>query len=294
MQAVIIIGAGPAGITTAIQLRRYGLSPLLFESNRVGGLLWNANLVENYPGFPEGIAGPALVTRFKEQLERHTQPIQSECIVQVEKTSAGFLVHSNKAQYRANIIVLASGTVPHTFTSFDIPSEIHSRIFYEVYPLTKCKQQTIIIVGAGDAAFDYALNLGRANKIIILNRTDHHKCLPLLWERVKDVPNIQYLTNTRITSLRGGENKKIRLQCSCPDGAIELKADYLLGAIGRKPNLSYLTPHVQAELQELRAGGLVHLIGDVQRGIFRQTSIAVGDGMIAAMQIYRYLLETKK
>ncbi|MBU1708243.1 FAD-dependent oxidoreductase, partial [bacterium] len=112
MKNVVVIGAGPAGIATAIQLRRHGIEPVLFEQNSVGGLLRNANLVENYPGFPEGIAGPALVALFQQQLENAGVVVHNEKVLELEFREEAFFINTEHRTAQFPIAVIASGTIP--------------------------------------------------------------------------------------------------------------------------------------------------------------------------------------
>ena len=182
---VIIIGVGPAGIATAIQLKRYGIVPLLLEKNETGGLLRNANLVENYPGFPGGISGLALVNLFEKQLAENSIRVIFEETTELDLKDNLFTVATSRRVYYSRIMVVASGTKPKKSGISEAAEEVKDKIFYEVYPLLKVKGKKIVIVGAGDAAFDYALNLGKNNEVVILNRSRTTKCLPLLKERVR-------------------------------------------------------------------------------------------------------------
>jgi len=125
---VAIIGAGPAGIAAAVQLKRYGIEPLVFEKGRIGGLLWNANLVENYPGFPEGISGPELVGKLEAQLRKASIDVIYEEVVRLEE---GFGLKTEGGSYTADIVVVASGTEPRRFPG-RISEEVEGRVFYEV------------------------------------------------------------------------------------------------------------------------------------------------------------------
>ena len=288
----IIIGAGPAGIAAGIQLKRYGLEPILLERGEIGGLLVNANLVENYPGFPGGIPGPALVQRIKQQTKDTGLAIKHEEVTKLDvKEGNLFLVETTKNVYYSRIAVVATGTVPRRFKDFVIPPGLEAYVFYEVYPLLGISGKTITIVGAGDAAFDYALNLARNNQVTILNRGRDLKCIPLLWERTKAEPKIEYRENTAISSLKPHPTSGLQVECSTLDGIVTLTTDYLIGAIGRDPALEFLSSDVVALAPDLEAVGLLYFIGDVKNGLYRQTSISVGDGVRAAMQIYRKLKE---
>ena len=289
---VLIIGAGPAGIAAGIQLKRYGLEPILLERAEIGGLLKNANLVENYPGFPGGIPGPALVQLLKRQLMDFSLQVRREEVTKVDLEKGHyFLVKTEKNGYYSRNVVVASGTKPRRFKEFEIPAEIEERIFYEVYPLLGVSEREIVIVGAGDAAFDYGLNLSRKNRITILNRGQRIKCLPLLWEKAQAEPQIEYFEKTAITSIKPHPTVGMILECTTLDGPITFQADFLVGAIGREPALDFLSEQVSALAASLEQQGLLYFIGDVKNDIYRQTSISVGDGVRAAMQIYRKLKE---
>ena len=191
---MVIIGAGPAGISTAIQLKRYGVEPTLLEKKEIGGLLKNANLVENYPGFPSGVPGPELVKLFKKQLENIQIKVHFEKVLELDYKNGLFSIKTNQKKITCRIIVIASGTKPRKLSYPDLPAKIENHIFYEIYPLTQVENKKIAIIGAGDAAFDYALNLSKQNKVTILNRGEEVKCLPLLWKRAMETKNISYLT----------------------------------------------------------------------------------------------------
>ena len=179
----VIIGAGPAGMATAIQLKRHGIEPVILEKGETGGLLKNANLVENYPGFPDGISGPSLIELFERQLAKAGATVSSERVLELEHTGDVFFVKTNRRKLISSIAVIATGTKPKRVTEIRIAKGIEDRIFYEVYPMRGIKNQKIAIIGAGDAAFDYALGLSKENEVVILNRGGQDKCIPLLRER---------------------------------------------------------------------------------------------------------------
>ena len=291
VEDVTIIGAGPAGIAAAIQLKRHGITPVVLERDSIGGLLRNANLVENYPGFPEGIPGLELVDLFEEQVKRVSLDIRREEVISVGFEGGVFLVETTVARFQTRILVAASGTKPRRFDDLEIHPEYEDKVFYEVFPLLGERGKEAAIVGAGDAAFDYALNLSRKNRVTILNRTKALKCLALLWERAMENSNIKYLENTEIKKLRTKSGKAMTLECTGPNGLFELEIDYLIGAIGREPNLDFLSSAVAGQIEGLRSQGILFLIGDVKNERYRQTSIAVGDGIMAAMQIANNLRE---
>jgi len=291
VEPVIIIGAGPAGLAVAIQLKRYGVHALVFERAAMGGLLLNANLVENYPGFPGGIPGPTLVDLFIQQARHLGIEVTFEEILALDYDQGMYQARTEIKSYASRVAVIATGTKPATFADLPIPGNLESRIFYEVYPLLKMEGKSIAIIGSGDAAFDYGLNLSRKNQVFILNRGESPKCLPLLWERAQKTSAITYHAKTSVSQLDECPTNQILLNCHTPAGVIQLGVDYLVAAIGREPQVDCLSISLRQQTSNLAEQGVLYLIGDVANGMFRQTAIAVGDGVKAAMRIYRKLKE---
>lgn len=291
---VIIIGGGPAGISCAIQLARYNIKPLIFEKERLGGLLLNANCVENYPGFPNGIKGTELAKLMKKQIEKQNIEVMLEEVTVLDFNEGSLQTTTQKSSHYSKFVVLCSGTKPKKFKDCPIPAELNSRVFYEVYPILATKNKRIVIVGSGDAAFDYALNLNKSNKVIILNRSKTSNCIPILLNRVDESKKIDYIKNIKLERVFSSSEDRIILECCTPEGSINIEADYLLFAIGRIPCLDFLSARLKRELDKNRETTGIYLAGDVKNGIFRQTAIAAGDGVKAAMEIYVKIKENKK
>jgi len=289
---VAIIGAGPAGLMTAIQLRRCGIAPLVLEGARLGGLLHNANLVENYPGFPQGITGPRLVKLFTAQARRLGVAVTFDEVIELDYNGKVFNLETRRDACQACLVVVASGTKPITFPQGLVPRAAQEQVFYEVLPLLGVAGRRIAIVGAGDAACDYALNLAKRNEVVILNRSAEVKCLPLLWERVSALPNVACRPRTAVTRIVRPPAGGLRIEADGPHGQTTLEADYLIGALGRLPRLDFLSASLRAKSAALEGRGVLYFVGDVKNDIFRQTAIAVGDGLLAAMKIYRRLKES--
>jgi thioredoxin reductase len=189
------------------------------------------------------------------------------------------------------VVVIATGTKPIHLKNISIPEDLTERVFYEVHDLLHVENKCVVIIGSGDAAFDYAMNLSKKNRIIILNRGEKPKCLPLLWERAQKVPAISYRNNTEVNQLIKDSKGGMLMDCQSPAGALQFHADYLVGAIGRETQLDYLSEPFLQQAQALEEQGVLYKIGDVKNGIYRQTSIAVGAGVLTAMKIYRQLKE---
>jgi thioredoxin reductase (NADPH) len=276
---VLIIGAGPAGMTAAIQLKRYGIPFLLLEKERVGGLLWNANLVENYPGFPAGVSGPKLVGLVEKQMERLGVDVTLDSVSQLRYSETGFHVKTLQAEYHPRFVIVASGTKPISLP-IPVPETARSKVFSDVHPLLPETNKKIVIVGAGDAAFDYALNLTKnRNSVTILNRGRDVKCLGLLWERARNEPRIEYCAETPVCKVELDEAAgRLKVQTAAY-GCLD--ADYLLFATGRVPQVSFLPDEI---INNNLEG--VYFVGDVKNGLYRQAAIAAGDGLRAAMEIH--------
>jgi len=287
---VVIIGAGPAGLGTAIQLKRYGIELILLEKEKVGGLLRNANLVENYPGFPDGISGTELIKLFKKQIHNVGIKIQFEEVLELDNKNGIFLTKTAHRTILSRIVVIASGTKPRKLSNLNVSKDLENRIFYEVYPLAQVANEKIAIIGAGDAAFDYALNLSKKNEVMILNRGSRVKCLPILFKKVMENERISYLENIQVKNIECS-NGNLTLTCYDSTGEQEICVSYLLVAIGREPSLDFLSENLKENLEKLQKLKVLHIIGDVKNDIYRQTAIAVGDGIKAAMEIYSKLKE---
>ena len=301
-EQIIIIGAGPAGIAATIQLRRFGFDPLVFEKDDVGGLLLNANLVENYPGFPSGIAGSDLAPLLKDHVLRFHPRIRKEEVTCLDWNGQTFIVRTDENTYSSKFVVLASGTHPRSISIPGIPEVqqqhgLGGMISYDVTSLHKIRGEHIAIIGAGDAAFDYALNLAEWNTVTILNRSNSYHCLELLYSRVQKDSGITYRTCVNVTKIIEKDDS-LNLFLDEGGGRGEedsvLFVDKLVIAIGREPELGFLTDTVHNRRTELVEEGLLYVVGDVGNGLLRQVSIAIGDGVKAAMMIDQIVSRTMK
>jgi thioredoxin reductase (NADPH) len=279
---VIIIGAGPAGATAAIQLKRYDIPFVLLEKERVGGLLWNANLVENYPGFPAGVSGPKLVRLIEKQMERLGVDVTLDSVTQLRRSKTGLQLKTRQTEYQPHFVIVASGTKPYPLP-IPVLEVARSKVFCDVHHLLAESNKRIVIVGAGDAAFDYGLNLTKnRNSVTILNRGKDVKCLSLLWERALAEPGIEYRAETTVCKVELDETDG-RLRVQTGAGGF-LVADYLLFATGRIPQVSFLPDELINNNLES-----IYFAGDVKNGLYRQAAIAAGDGLRAAMEIHHIL-----
>jgi thioredoxin reductase len=274
-------------MATALQLRRSGVDFLIFEKNRTGGLLWNAQLIENYPGFPQGISGPALADKFREHLAKWKISISSEHIKNIDHEQDTFIITTHHNRVRSKVVVIASGTYPDALPEPSIPDQVRDRVCSEVFPLREQTGKHIVIVGAGDAAFDYALNLASSNRVTILCRGNKSDCLPLLERRAKKSRGIKIRVNTHLTAIQNIEaGLALTVKEEGKLKSLSLTADFLLVAIGRSPALDFLGPSVSNNRHKLIQAEHLYFVGDVSNRHYRQTGICIGDGIQAAMRIY--------
>jgi len=282
----VIIGAGPAGIAAAIYLKRAGAEIALFEKAKVGGLLRSANLVENYPGFPEGISGLKLVSLFEEQLEAmNIRPVM-ERVTDIEHLKNVFRITAGCGKLCARNVLIATGTRPIPLVLEGSDGPAGTRIFYDVNAVPK-REGRALVIGGGDAAFDYALNLdGRGMDAIIVSRSKP-KCLKLLAQRARE-ERISVAVGCTPKSVRFN-GKRVELKCASSERSRNFEGDFILVATGRTPDTGALDGlakkvKVKGRGPETNLRGL-YMIGDVLGGSYRQTGIAVGSGVLAAMMI---------
>ncbi|UCH90013.1 MAG: NAD(P)/FAD-dependent oxidoreductase [Thermoplasmata archaeon] len=297
-----VVGGGPAGITAAVQACRSDLKVALFEADKLGGLLHNANLVENYPSGRNKISGIELVEVFKNHLENFPVELVFDEITAVELGGDNqFELKGRADNYTAKAVIVAAGTVPNKLKIPGMESVRPERIHYEVKSLQPIPEgKSYVIIGGGDAAFDYALQLARyKGQITILVRADFASCLPLLERRVReknDCITLQYQAEVvRVEEDEASGKMAVYFKSAGSEQEV-LEVDFLLIAVGRKQNSSLIetlshkgTHSIRTELNGKTNIPGLYLAGDIMRGSYRQVGIAVGDGLRAAMMAAEYL-----
>lgn len=294
---VIILGAGPAGIAAAIYLKRAGLNPMILEKQLPGGLLRHAFFVENYPGFPKGISGTKLATQFVQHLFKVGISITKSEVNRVEHRNNAFTIQTKKGRVISSAVIIASGTKPKKLSIPGATAVEEKRLFYEPIKIPSRTKKRISVIGGGDIAFDYTLTLlKKGHEVTILSRSEP-VCIPLLKRQVQ-AKGASIQVGCAIEKIQQ-EPRGLLLKCRQQDKAIEWSTDYLLIACGREPRISFLAPSLtryymqSKKLPQTALPGLF-FAGDVVRGTYRQTGIAVGDGMYAAMMAQRYLKEKEE
>jgi thioredoxin reductase len=284
---IIVIGAGPAGCAAAIQLKRCGLDVTVFEKNEIGGLARNANFIENFLGFPKGITGEKFSSLLKEHINQQKIQVIKEEIKEIDWDAKDkkFLLKSSEKEYTSNYLILAIGTEPKKLKRNE-EEELQEKglLFYEPVdiPENQNSEKSLVIIGGGDAAFDYALNLTKKNyQVTIIHRSSSFSCLPLLYERATKNKKIVIKPSTYVKKFEYEEDE-VTLHLNKDE---ILTANFVVVAIGRKASKI----DVHKNLKKLRKENRIYLVGDLISGLNRQISIASGQGLDCAMRIARDL-----
>ena len=305
----VILGSGCAGLTAAIYTARAGLKPLLLEGHEPGGQLSITTLVENFPGWPEGIQGPELIENMKKQAARFGATYQLAHLNSIELGTHPFKLHTSAGEIHTRTLIVASGASARWL---GLPSE-QALIGHGVSSCATCdgfffRGKDIAVVGGGDSAMEEALFLTRfASKVTLLHRREAFRASKIMLERAMAHPNIELRTNTIVEEVLGVEEKDVkglRLRDIATGAEDTLPVSGLFLGIGHVPNAKMF--HGQIDLDEegyiktrdnvftTHEGKIVHGIyacGDVQDRRYRQAITAAGTGCMAALEVEKYLEE---
>ena len=300
MERVITIGSGPAGLTAAIYAARANLKPLVLAGGLYGGQLMLTTDVENYPGFVDGIMGPDLMIRFREQAERFGAQIENVDVVSVDFRKRPLVVRTPDAQYEAETIIVATGASARWL---DIPGEelLRGR---GVSSCATCdgaffRDKRIFVVGGGDSAAEEALFLTRFGRsVTLVHRRDRLRASKVMVDRVLSHEKIGVLWNSMVDEVYGDTHVKGLRVRDVIDGSVgEVPADALFVAIGHTPNTAIFADQldldergyiVSPDGSSTNVDG-VFVAGDVNDFRYRQAVTAAGAGCRAAMDAEKYL-----
>jgi thioredoxin reductase (NADPH) len=297
---LLIIGGGPAGLTAGLYATRARLNTLLIDKGMPGGQIVNAEMVENYPGFPEGIPGIELASLMERQATKHGLEVAMAEVTGVDLSGTDKAVHTSEGTYRAPALIIASGS---EHGKLGVPGEEELRGKGVSYCAT-CdgaffRDQEVAVVGGGNVALNDALFLTRfASKVIVIHRRDELRATKILQERAFAQPKIEFLWDTVLRSIEGeGQVKQLRLMNVKTEQESALEVSGVFMAVGLRPNTDYLegalalTPEgfilVDSRMETIVPG--VYAAGDIRAGSPRQVSSAVGDGATAAISAEGYL-----
>lgn len=311
LRNVIIIGSGPAGLTSAIYTARANLAPLVIEgepsstSDQPGGQLMLTTEVENFPGFPEGIMGPELMVRFREQAVRFGAEVITQKVSRVDLSSRPFGVwigdpDAAEPTYRANAVIVSTGA-----QSLMLGLDAEKRLLG--HGLSTCatcdgfffRDQDIAVVGGGDSALEEAIFLTKfARSVTLVHRRDQLRASKIMQERAFANDKMRFLWNHVVDDIVGDTTvERVRVRNVETDELSDLEVTGIFVAIGHKPN----TDLFKGQLEMEDTGYLVthngthtnvdgvFACGDVQDHTYRQAITAAGSGCMAAIDCERWL-----
>ncbi len=309
IENVIIIGSGPAGYTAALYASRADLEPLEIEGFLWGGLLQQTTEVENYPGFPEGIMGPELMPRFRQQAERFGTRFITDEVTRVELAEEPGQIHRvwvGDDEYRARTVILAMGSDPR---KLGVPGEEELAARGISYCAT-CdaafyREKKVIVAGGGDSAMEEAIFLSKfASTVYLVHRRDEFRASAIMIDRARAIENIEFLTPFVIERFEEGEGgllERAVLKNVETGEHRELDVDGTFVAIGHQPNSRIVEGQVElSESGNVITDGKstrtnrpgVFAAGDLVDDIYRQAVTAAGTGCQAALDAEWYLRDT--
>jgi thioredoxin reductase (NADPH) len=305
VENVIIVGGGPAGYTAALYTARAELEPLVIEGFAWGGLLQQTTDVENYSGFPEGIMGPELMQRFRDQAERFGARLETDDATKVELSRDGgpHKVWSGDQEHRARTVILAMGA-QHRKLGVPGEDELGGRgvSYCATCDAAFFREKPTIIVGGGDSAMEEAMFLSKfASKVVVVNRRDEFRASKIMLERARAIPNIEWLTPyvvDEFVPVDGGSLGLARLRNTVDSSKQELEISGAFIAVGHDPQSQLVQGQVETD-----AGGYVvtkgrttqtdlpgvFAAGDLVDHTYRQAVTAAGTGCQAALDAEWYL-----
>ena len=303
----LIIGSGPAGYTAAIYASRANLNPVVYEGGQPGGQLTTTTEIDNFPGYPMGVTGTALMEDLKKQAERFGTEVRYGVVTKVDFSQRPFKVEVNsEKEILADTVIIATGAVAKYL---GLPSEEKFRGM-GVSACATCdgffyRRRDVAVVGGGDTACEEATYLASlCNKVYLIVRRDVLRASKAMQERVMNTPNIEILWNTNTKEILGDEfgvtGAALVNNKTGEERQINIHGFFL--AIGHHPNSEVFKPYIETNAegyiitdgksQKTSVPG-VFAAGDVQDPTYRQAIAAAGSGCRAAMDAEKFLQENQ-
>ena len=300
---VVIVGSGPAGLTAATYAARANLAPVVIEGIAAGGQLMLTTEVENYPGFPDGIMGPELMVKMREQASRFGAEFVTADADRVDFSSAPFGVWVDGDEHRADAIIITTGA---SARMLGLPNE-ERLLGHGVSTCATCdgfffRDKSLAIAGGGDSAIEEAIFLTKfATKVTLVHRRDELRASKIIQERAFANDKIEFLWNTVITDVNGDHQvESLEVRDVVTGETSQLDVGGLFVAIGHDPNTALFADQLEldengyivtdADSTRTSING-VFAAGDVQDHVYRQAVTAAGSGCMAAIEAARWLEE---
>jgi thioredoxin reductase (NADPH) len=297
---VVIIGSGPAGLTAAIYAARGGLDPLVIAGRQAGGQLMLTTDVDDFPGFPDGIQGPDLMIRMRQQAARFDTQFIDEDVTSVDFSQKPFVINTETQVIKTQTVIIATGASARWL---GLPSE-QKLIGKGVSACAVCdglffRDKDVLVIGGGDTAMREAQHLAKHCKTVtVVHRRDQFRAQAALVELLKTKPNVKFMFNSTLEEVVGEEKVTgVKVKNVVSGEISEQPIDGVFVAIGHKPNTDFLVG--QLDLDEagyIQVTDEVHtsvkgiwVAGDVADHRYRQAATAAGSGVKCALEIEEYL-----
>jgi len=301
-RTVVIIGSGCAGHTAALYTARANLKPLVVEGHEPGGQLSLTTMVENFPGFPEGIMGPQLVENMRKQAERFGAEYRMAHLTSADLSQRPFLLHLGKHQVHTQALIIASGASARWL---DLPNE-QKLIGHGVSSCATCdgfffSGKEIVVVGGGDSAMEEATFLTRfATKVTLIHRRENFRASKIMLDRAKHNDKIHFLTDTVVEDVHDPAKHEVtalKLRNVKTGKVWDFPTSALFLGIGHEPNTKMFADQLETDADGyLKTHNYVHTrvrgvyaCGDVQDRRYRQAITAAGSGCMAAIEVEKFL-----
>jgi len=302
MRNVAIIGSGCAGNTAAIYSARANLKPLVIKGHEVGGQLSLTTLVENFPGFPDGIDGPVLVEQMKQQAERFGAEYMEGAVLEADLSRRPFRLNVEGEWIETRALIIASGASARWL---GLPNE-QKLIGHGVSSCATCdgffyRGKKVMVVGGGDSAMEEANFLTRfGDEVAIVHRRDQFRASKIMLDRARKNPKIKFVTSTVVDDIFDASQNLVtgvRLRNVVTGAVWEQAVDGFFVAIGHIPNTAVFKGQIELDAEgyivskggaRTSVAGVFHA-GDVQDRVYRQAVTAAGAGCMAAMEAERFL-----
>jgi thioredoxin reductase (NADPH) len=303
---VIVIGGGPAGYTAALYAARANLEPLVIEGFQWGGQLMITSDVENYPGYPDGVLGPAMMQDFRRQAERFGTDFVTDDVTRVDFSERPFRVWVGDDEYRAESVIVATGASARQL-GLESERRLQGRgvSYCATCDAAFFRDKVVVVVGGGDSAMEEALFISRfASKVYLVHRREEFRASPIMVDRARANEKVELVLNKVVVEVLGDPSvSAVRLEDTVTGEQSVLETDGFFVAIGHDPNTALFLDQLDHELETgyLVTRGKstatnvdgVFAAGDVQDHVYRQAVTAAGSGCAAALDAERWLSEQR-